>query len=367
MAAALVGGSILSAFLQVLFDKIASPQVVDFFKCRRLDDGLLHKLNSTMISVGGVLDDAEEQQITKPAVKNWLDELRDAVYQADDLLDEIAYEALRLELEAGSQTTIDQVKNFFSSVNPFKKGMEKKLGEMLDRLEYLVRQKDVLGLRESIGENPSSRRMPTTCLVDEFGVYGREDDKEAIMRFLLSDGSQLGVIPIVGMGGVGKTTLAQLVYNDSRVQQCFDSKAWVYVSEEFHVSRITKDIIEEVTRENCYARTLNQLQLELKESLMGKRFFIVLDDVWNDKHADWDTMQRPLKFGAQGSKIVVITRSNSVATVIQTPPIHHLKELTDDNCCFLFRKHAFCYENTSVPPDLEAIGREIVEGVKACL
>ncbi|KAJ6945308.1 hypothetical protein NC651_000378, partial [Populus alba x Populus x berolinensis] len=97
MAAALVGGSILSAFLQVLFDRMASREVLDFFKERNLNERLLKKLKIMMISVNGVLDDAEEKQVTKPAVKEWLDELKDTVYEADDLLDEIAYEALRLE------------------------------------------------------------------------------------------------------------------------------------------------------------------------------------------------------------------------------------------------------------------------------
>ncbi|KAJ7009739.1 disease resistance RPP13-like protein 1 [Populus alba x Populus x berolinensis] len=98
MAAALVGGPILSAFLQVLFDRMASREVLDFFKERNLNERLLKKLKIMMISVNGVLDDAEEKQVTKPAVKEWLDELKDAVYEADDLLDEIAYEALRVSM-----------------------------------------------------------------------------------------------------------------------------------------------------------------------------------------------------------------------------------------------------------------------------
>ncbi|KAJ6917975.1 hypothetical protein NC651_012244 [Populus alba x Populus x berolinensis] len=92
-----IGGSFLSAFLQVLFDRMASREVVGFFRDRKLNDRLLKKLKVLMISVNGVLDDAEEKQIAKPAVEMWVNELKDAVYEADDLLDEIAYEALRSE------------------------------------------------------------------------------------------------------------------------------------------------------------------------------------------------------------------------------------------------------------------------------
>ncbi|KAF2322331.1 hypothetical protein GH714_012301 [Hevea brasiliensis] len=98
---AAVGGAFLSAFLQVLFGRMASREVVDFFKNRRLNDGLLKKMKTTLISVKS-LDDAEEKEITKPAVKQWLEELKIAVYEADDVLDEIAYEALRSEIEAES-------------------------------------------------------------------------------------------------------------------------------------------------------------------------------------------------------------------------------------------------------------------------
>ncbi|KAB5573011.1 hypothetical protein DKX38_000205 [Salix brachista] len=150
MAAALVGGSILSAFLQVLFDRMASREILDFFKERKLNDRLLKKLKIMMISVSGVLDDAEEKQVTKPAVKEWLDELKDAVYEADDLLDEIAYEAQRSEVEAGSQITTNQ--------------------------------KDALGLREGVGEKTSLEKIPTTSLVDDIDVCGRDHDKEAILK-----------------------------------------------------------------------------------------------------------------------------------------------------------------------------------------
>ena len=100
MAEALVGGAVLSAFLQVAFDRVASREVLDFLKGRKNIDRMVQKLKIELMSADAVLIDAEEKQITNPAVKEWLDELKDAVYVADDLLDEIAYEALRCKLEA---------------------------------------------------------------------------------------------------------------------------------------------------------------------------------------------------------------------------------------------------------------------------
>ncbi|KAF3965381.1 hypothetical protein CMV_010428 [Castanea mollissima] len=238
MAGALVGGAFLSAFLQVLFDRIASSEVTDFFRGRILSDGLLRKLKIALLSVNAVLEDAEEKQVTKSAVKEWLDELKDAVYDAEDILDEIASKALQRKLDAEFLTAGCKVRSFIStSLNPFAKEIEPKIQEVLDRLEYLARQKDVIGLREVVGGKPSER-LPTTSLVEESDICGRDDDKEAIVNLLLSDdasGSEMCVIAMVGMGGIGKTTLAQLVYNDTRVKEHFNLEAWVCVSEEFDV------------------------------------------------------------------------------------------------------------------------------------
>jgi Leucine-rich repeat (LRR) protein len=364
MAGAFIGEALASAIIGVAVEKVAS--VLDYFKGRKLNDELLQKLKIVLISANAVLIDAEEKQITNAAVKEWEDELKDAVYDADDLLDEIAYEALRCKSEAESQTHKRKYSNFISDfVNPFEKGLESELEKILNRLEYITQQKDVLGLKEVAGGVPP-RQLTTSC-PEEHGVYGRDVDREAIFKMLQSEdvsADEICVLPIVGMGGVGKTTLARLVYNDNRVKENFDLKAWVCVSEKFDGFRIAKTILEEVTLSTCDIQNLNLLQIRIREGLKGKKFLLVLDDVWNENYIAWDDLLRVFRCGAQKIKIIVTTRSEKVASVVCPFSPHHLKQLSDEECWMLFAKHAFRNGKSSEYLDLEVIGREIVHKCK---
>jgi hypothetical protein len=114
-----------------------------------------------------------------------------------------------------------------------------------------------------------------TSVVTEAHVYGREKDKEALLQFLVGEkrsDAQLSVLPILGMGGMGKTTLAQLVYNDEQVQSFFELKAWTCVSEDFDAVRVTKTVLQFVSSENCEGKDLSWLQEKLKENLKGRSF-----------------------------------------------------------------------------------------------
>ncbi|XP_054817044.1 putative disease resistance RPP13-like protein 1 [Prosopis cineraria] len=370
MAGALVGGAFLSAFLQVAFDRLASSNVLDFFKNRKLNETLLSKLKSVLLSIDAVVDDAEQKKIANPKVKDWIDVVKDVMFDAKDVLDEIDYEVTKCKVEAELQTQTSvarKVRNFFNpSVSSLKKAIESRMKNVLEKLEYLASQKGILslnergsgaGLRSSVAE-----RLPTTSLVDETSTYGRKDEKEKIIEWLLTDNdnSQLSVISIVGMGGLGKTTLAQLVYNDRRVMDKFDLKVWLCVSEEFDLLRLTRTTLEAIAASKDDSNNLNMLQIKLKQSLTQKRFLVILDDVWNEDYQLWEALQLPFSHGAPGSKILLTTRSKKVASTMCSTEMLPLELLSQEDSWLLFSKYAF--RNADVLRsnfDLEDIGRKI--------
>ncbi|KAL5150667.1 putative disease resistance RPP13-like protein 1 [Glycine soja] len=164
MAVELIAGALLSSFLQVAFEKLASPQVLDFFHGKKLDETLLRKLKIKLQSIDALADDAERKQFADPRVRNWLLEVKDMVFDAEDLLDEIQHESSKWELEAESESQtytgvrkvpahLGKLKYLQVSMSPFKVGKSR---------EFSIQQLGELNLHGSLSiqnlqnvENPS--------------------------------------------------------------------------------------------------------------------------------------------------------------------------------------------------------------------
>ncbi|XP_038973689.1 putative disease resistance protein RGA3 [Phoenix dactylifera] len=165
------------------------------------------------------------------------------------------------------------------------------------------------------------------------------------------------------MGGLGKTTLAQLVYNDETVEKHFELRLWVHVSYDFNVYGLTRAIIESIDSHVYEPINLDNLQKHLKKKLAGKRYLLVLDDVWNEETEQWERLRVPLLCGARGSKILVTTRSEEVANIMSTSSPYSLGGLLDDDCWSLFCQYAFSRDPDAFS-DLDDIGRQIVNKCK---
>ncbi|KAG1326069.1 putative disease resistance protein RGA1 [Cocos nucifera] len=173
-------------------------------------------------------------------------------------------------------------------------------------------------------------------------------------------GNGISVIPIVGKGGLGKTTIAQLVYNDSEVKERFHLFGWVCISDDFDVPRLTKAIIESLTKSSCDLTQLSTLQDTLRENVKGKRVLLVLDDDWNEQQSHWESLRIPF-VAAETVRIIVTCRNGKVAEIMQTVHPYRPGYLSPEQSWSLFRLYAFGGGDPVEQPRLADIGKQIVD------
>ncbi|XP_049380476.1 putative disease resistance protein At3g14460 [Solanum stenotomum] len=368
-----VGGAFLSSALNVLFDRLAPHgDLLNMFQKHTDDVQLFEKLGDILLGLQIVLSDAENKKASNQFVSKWLNKLQSAVDAAENLIEQVNYEALRVKVEGQLQNLAETSNQQVSDLNlslsdDFFLNINKNLEDTIKKLEGLEKQIGRLGLKEHFVSTKQETRTPSTSLVDDAGIFGRQNEIENLIGRLLSKdtkGKNLAVVPIVGMGGLGKTTLAKEVYNDERVQKHFGLKAWFCVSEAYDAFRITKGLLQEIGSTDLKVDdNLNQLQVKLKESLKGEKFLIVLDDVWNDNYNKWDELRNIFVQGDIGSKIIVTTRKESVALMMGNEQIS-MDNLSIEASWSLFKRHAFENMDPMGHPELEEVGKQIADKCK---
>ncbi|XP_017629252.2 putative disease resistance protein RGA4 [Gossypium arboreum] len=330
----------------------------------------LDDLKTSVSTIKALLVDAEEKSVTDYRVKVWLEELKDVLYDADDLLDDFSTEALRKDLMRGKQL-MKEVRLFFSSSNQFAYGLKigRKIKAIKARLASIESKANTFGFMVRDGPVETSfmtkKRQQTHSFVPKDKIIGRDDDTAALLKLVLEFESEENVyiIPIVGFGGLGKTALAQFVYSNETVKNHFELMMWVCVSDVFDFKIIVENIIKSATNQAPNQNLeMDQLQKQLRQKIGGKKYLLVLDDIWNEDREEWVNLKELLIGGAKGSRIIVTTRSFKVAKITSKCQSHVLKGLSSDDAWSLFKEIAFEQRSTDLTDSaFVEIGKRILE------
>ncbi|KAJ0837270.1 putative P-loop containing nucleoside triphosphate hydrolase, leucine-rich repeat domain superfamily [Helianthus annuus] len=334
-----------------------------------IDSSEIQKLQRSLTQIQDLLLDASHKEITNHSVKRWLHNLQHLAYDIDDILDDLIIEAMHRD-EAETHTS--KVRKLFS--NPFSKHslwtntIKEKINVITTKLQDLIEDKATVGL--IVKEETKLKTLNTslqTSMVDVSSIVGRQAEKEALVLQLLGDGrcdQGFSVVPKVGMGGVGKTTMARLLYNEKQVKDHFQFKVWVCVSDEFDSFSLSKVIFQSVAGIHKEFADLNLLQVDLENHLRGKRFLLVLDDVWSESFEDWKTLVGPFHACAHGSKITMTTRKEQLLKKLGYDNINKLFSLSHDDALSLFALHALGVKNFDSHLSLKPHGEAIVKKTK---
>ncbi|XP_027337072.1 putative disease resistance protein RGA1 [Abrus precatorius] len=349
-----------------LIHRLASADFIEFGKEYDVMEEL-EELKNTIESINDVLLDADDKQ-EQGHVRVWIRRFKEVLHHADDFLDDLAIQFSRDKLDAAEGKEVIKVLSISSSNQiPLYSEMPDKIIEIQASFNGVVKEMKDLNLspRSGVVKQTNSEWRETCPFVLESDIIGRDDDKKKIISLLRQpphEKKKVSVIAIVGLGGLGKTALAQLVYNDLEVQKIFEMQMWVNVSDNFDVKTIMKKILESITGDQIEDKlSLGNLQSKLREKIEGKKYLLVLDDVWNERHDKWAELRNYLMCGAQDSKILVTTRSENVAKGMTASTSYPLKGLTDEVSWSLLKNIAFEDDSKGVNQNLESMGKEIAK------
>ncbi|KAH7667453.1 P-loop containing nucleoside triphosphate hydrolase protein [Dioscorea alata] len=313
--------------------------------------------------------DAKKNKGDDERVKNWVTEMRDLAFQAEDIIDTFMY--LKLRRQQRQPGCIGFIKRFVfmfdelvsrHKVHVDVEGIKAQLHELSKSRE----QYGIANIGEAIGETSQYRSQHVIPILpqlsDDIAMVGFDDEKKKIVQELVDiNNTNRSVISLVGMGGLGKTTLAKSVYNDLEVKRNFNIFAWVIISQQYTILEILKGISTEVSA-TPLADTIQHLSIAISEKLEKGKYLIVLDDVW--KEDVWNELQKVCPDVNNGSRVIITARSSNVINIADpTAKLHKLRCLNENEAWVLFLRKAFPKQDikTCCSADLIEYAHQLVQ------
>ncbi|GMY05693.1 putative disease resistance protein At1g50180 [Fagus crenata] len=312
-------------------------------------------LQIELIVIQGFLKDADARQNESALVRQWVAQIRDVAYDAEDIIGTYA-----LKVASRSGGGIQKVLKRYvcildEGITVHKLGSE--IADIMTKISNLERIFQVYGIESSIrrgrdlsalNERQQEQRQTFSHLGHD--VVGFEDDLNKLVEFLLKEeeGDRVNVASIWGMGGLGKTTLAKMVYNHDKVKQHFNCRAWVFISQQCQRRNVWEGILfsllspSEMERDKIRKKTDEEIVEKLLQVQRERKCLVIVDDIWSTEH--WDILCKAFPVKDTGSKILLTTRHRDVA--LRADPrgfLHNLQILNDEKSWELLEKIAISW------------------------
>ncbi|KAL3641733.1 hypothetical protein CASFOL_012548 [Castilleja foliolosa] len=355
---------VVGPVIEVLLENLVELSKNQIGLVRHFKDDL-KKLQKTFSMVNGFLNDAQKKQVTSDAFKIWLTELEDLTFEADNIIDGFNYRLLAKKVGANKYKRVKRkVKSFCSG---YRLKLGKDIKDINDKFESISQTASKLGLQNIAAQAPlyaASASSQTDSFSEDPIFLGRKKDVSSIVDTLITAEQKLSVLPIVGMGGQGKTTLARKVFNCDKIKSHFgDNRVWVHVPRIFDVIVLLERILTSIKAENHVEHGNREALLKtLQKELGAKKYLLLLDDVWNEDREKWVDFERSLLgiSSVTGNCMMVTTRSENVVSIVGPLRVHKLKGLSKDDCWSIIKAKAFG-EGDNYPSEFKAIGENVAK------
>ncbi|KAG6498337.1 putative disease resistance RPP13-like protein 1 [Zingiber officinale] len=316
------------------------------------------------------LQDAEQKRHQDNRVNTWLRDLKGIVYDAEDIIELCTLHggSELMSLQPSSSTLVSRPFTLLASCfacTKFRHEIAVSFERLNDRLKEIKDDSEIIaGLVPLIShqwsqDHPTSQRL-TTSLEVKADIVGAkiENDAQTLIRMILKhDHKHNGVFGIVGMGGIGKTTMAHKIFHDERIKNSFPTRVWIHVSKNHKGIELLKQLLKNAKGSDDEAQSIQELESKLVGALVN-RFFLVLDDVWS-VNAWRDVLRNPILNAKSSGIILVTSRHENVMNDMRASHIHHVQRMNEDDGLELFHKVVFEDEENE-NPELDEMATKIL-------
>ena len=340
----------------------AAPILTDF------EHGM-RQIEGELLILQAFIGQVRVQKAGDKAFHAWLDQVRDVAHEVEDIIDEYAYLTTQaVDTSSFFKRKFHQVKNFAAWQK-----LPVRISQVEARIQRLSEMRNRYGI--SVGEQDRSSKLQqsnqfsvsdSAYLTDDSEIVGHAKEIGRLTQWLLEEKQDRTLIAIFGMGGLGKTTVASSVYKNQKIRRTFDCHAWVTVSQTYQVEELLREIMNQLTEQRASLAsgfmTMSRMRLvEIMQSyLRDKKYFIVLDDVW-EKDA-WLFLNYAFVKNNCGSKVLITTRRKDVSSLALHNRVIELKTLNYAESWELFCKKAFFALGGSIcPKNLTSLAKKIVD------